>query len=106
MDTGAWETMISPQAAREITKVYSNSSIEVEGISGRVDKLYSADKVIFDFANLSQATYNVFAFDTSKISKNAGLEISGFIGANTLQQLTIHIDYRDGLVKFDYGPKR
>jgi hypothetical protein len=34
------------------------------------------------------------------------MEISGFLGANTLDQLTIHIDYRDGLVKFDYDPNR
>jgi hypothetical protein len=34
------------------------------------------------------------------------MEISGFLGANTLDLLTIHIDYRDGLVKFDYDPKR
>ena len=46
------------------------------------------------------------AFDTSRISKNVGMEISGFIGARTLRLLTIHIDYRDGLVKFDYDPNR
>jgi hypothetical protein len=34
------------------------------------------------------------------------MEISGFIGATTLSQCTIHIDYRDGLVKFDYNPLR
>jgi len=34
------------------------------------------------------------------------MEISGFIGADTLDQLTIHDDYRDGLVKFDYDPGR
>jgi hypothetical protein len=34
------------------------------------------------------------------------MEISGFLGANTLNQMTIHIDYRDGLVKFEYDPKR
>ncbi len=106
MDTGAWATTISPQAAREVTKVHNNSSIEVEGISGKVEKLYSADKVTFNFANLSQEAFDVVAFDTSKISKGVGIEISGFLGANTLQQLTIHIDYRDGLVKFDYDRNR
>jgi hypothetical protein len=34
------------------------------------------------------------------------MEISGFIGVTTLGQLTLTIDYRDGLVKFAYDPKR
>jgi hypothetical protein len=34
------------------------------------------------------------------------MEVSGLIGADILQDLTIHLDYRDGLVKFDYDPKR
>jgi hypothetical protein len=34
------------------------------------------------------------------------MEISGLLGATTLDLLTIHIDYRDGLVKFDYDPNR
>jgi hypothetical protein len=28
------------------------------------------------------------------------------IGATTLGQVTMHIDYRDGLVKFDYDRNR
>jgi len=35
-----------------------------------------------------------------------GLGISGILGADILEELTIHIDYRDGLVKFEYDPKR
>ena len=106
MDTGSWSTTISPQAAREVTKVRNESEMEVQGLSGKVDKIYTADKVTFRFANLSQDAFGVAGFDTSKISKETGLEISGFIGANTLRLLTIHIDYRDGLVKFDYDPNR
>jgi hypothetical protein len=106
MDTGAWTTVISPQAAREVTKVHGDSSIQVRGIAGNVDKVYSADDITFRFANLEQKAEGVVAFDTSKISKDEGIEISGFLGATTLRQLTIHIDYRDGLVKFDYDPKR
>jgi hypothetical protein len=48
----------------------------------------------------------VVSYDISHISKSANIEISGFLGASTLNQLTIHIDYRDGLVKFDYDPNR
>jgi predicted aspartyl protease len=105
IDTGAWATSIDPSAAREITKVHSEDT-RVKGISGEVNKVYTTGDITFRFANLSQKAYGVIAFDTSNISKNTGMEISGFIGANTLKLLTIHIDYRDGLVKFDYDPNR
>ncbi len=106
LDTGAWTTTISPQAAREVTKVHSGAPVQVRGLNGEVQKVYSADEITFRFANLAQKVDDVIAFDTSKISKDSGIEISGFLGAATLRQLTIHIDYRDGLVKFDYDPKR
>jgi predicted aspartyl protease/cytochrome c-type biogenesis protein CcmH/NrfG len=106
LDTGAWTTTISPPAAREVTKVHSGAPVQVRGLNGEVQKVYSADEITFRFANLAQKVDDVIAFDTSKISKDSGIEISGFLGAATLRQLTIHIDYRDGLVKFDYDPKR
>lgn len=106
LDTGSWATTISPDAAREVTKVHGDSSINVKGISGKVEKVYSASDVTFRFANLSQRAQGVVAFDTAHISKNTRMEISGFLGATTLNLLTIHIDYRDGLVKFDYDPDR
>ncbi len=105
LDTGAWATTISPQAAREVTKVYSNDDLQVRGLNGDVKKVFSADEITFRFAQLSQKMYGVVSFDTSKLSKNAGMELSGLLGASTLNQLTIHVDYRDGLVKFDFDPK-
>lgn len=106
MDTGAFATTISPEAAREVTHVRSDDMHHVQGISGAVSNLYSADDVTFQFAQLSQKVSDVVAFDTSHVSKSTNMEISGFLGATTLNLLTIHIDYRDGLVKFDYDPKR
>jgi len=106
LDTGAFTTSVSPDAAREVTKVYGDSSSSVKGINGDVKKVYSANRIVFRFANLSQEVDDVLAFDTSKISKDEGIEISGFLGATTLYHLTIHIDYRDGLAKCDYDPNR
>jgi predicted aspartyl protease len=106
MDTGAFATSISPEAARGVTRVHRDSDMEVQGISGKVDKVYSAAEITFRFAHVSQNVRYVVSFDTSHISRDVGMEISGFIGATTLSQLTIHIDYRDGLVKFDYDPYR
>jgi predicted aspartyl protease len=106
MDTGAFTTSISPEAAREVTKLHSEDSLTIKGISGKVEKVYAADHVTFRFANLRQAANEAIAFDTSNISKHLGTEISGFIGITTLEQLTVKIDYRDALVKFDYDPNR
>jgi Aspartyl protease len=106
LDTGAWATSISPNSAREVTKVHSNDRDHVRGLAGSVDQVYSADNITFAFAKVSQTIRDVPSFDTSKVSKDEGIEISGFLGARTLELTTIHIDYRDGLVKFDYDPKK
>ncbi len=106
LDTGAFSTTISSETAREIGKLHTAEHMTIRGISGKVDKVYYADNVTFYFANLSQKADEAYAFDTSNISKHVGLDVSGFIGFTTLNQLTIHIDYRDGLVKFEYNPNR
>jgi predicted aspartyl protease len=106
MDTGAFTTSISPEAAREVTKVHADALGRVKGINGEVKNVYWADSVTFRFAQLSQTVPNVVSFDTSGISRGTKMEISGLIGATALNLLTIHIDYRDGLVKFDYDPNR
>lgn len=106
LDTGAFSTTISPEAAREVTKVHSDYLTNVHGISGKVDKVYSADSITFRFANISQKVEDVVAFATPSISKNLNMEVSGFIGYTALSQLTINIDYRDGLMKFVYDPNR
>ncbi len=106
LDTGAQTTSISPEAAREFTKVRRLDKLHISGVSGQVSQGYTADELTLDFGGIKQAQRDMVTFDTSSVSKNIGLEISGFIGAVTLDQLTTHIDYRDGLVKFDYDPKR
>jgi predicted aspartyl protease len=106
LDTGAFSTTISPEAAREVTKVHSDYLANVHGISGKVEKVYSADSITFRFANISQKVEDVVAFATPSISKNLNMEVSGFIGYTALSQLTINIDYRDGLMKFVYDPNR
>jgi predicted aspartyl protease len=106
LDTGAFSTTISPEAAREVTKIHGDDRANVHGISGKVDKVYTADSITFQFANISQKVENVFAFATPSVSKNLNMEVSGFIGYTALAQMTISIDYRDNLMKFVYDPNR
>ena len=42
--------------------------------------------------------------DLSGISKNLGIEVSGFLGFSTFRQLEMKIDYRDGLIQSVYDP--
>ncbi len=104
IDTGSRPTAISIEAARQMMPVRMDSSISVQGMKGRVEKVYSAGDITFGFAHLRQTVPQVIAFDTSSISQSAGLKISGFLGAGLLDRFAIHLDYRDGLVKFDCEP--
>jgi hypothetical protein len=98
LDLGAQTTSVAPAVAKEVSKVYEKN------LWGQ--KVLVADEITFNFAHLSQKVNSVVAADTSMESRFAGMEISGTIGANTFSVLTMHIDYRDGLVKFDYIPDR
>jgi predicted aspartyl protease len=106
LDTGSLTNFISPAAAREVTKVHGDSDTVVEGISGRVDKVYSANKAVLTFGHLRQENQDMTAFDTKPISDSIGTEVSGFLGFVMLRFLDIKIDYRDDLVNFDYDPNR
>jgi tetratricopeptide (TPR) repeat protein len=106
LDTGSFTNTISPAAAREVTKVGLDSDTEVEGLSGRVDKVYSANKAVLQFGHLRQENQEMVGFDTTSISDNVGTEVSGFLGFAMLRLLDIKIDYRDALVDFSYDPKR
>jgi predicted aspartyl protease/Tfp pilus assembly protein PilF len=106
LDTGALTNFISPAAAREVTKVHGDSDTILKGISGRVDKVYSANKAVLTFGHLRQENQDLTAFDTTKLSDDVGTEISGFLGFAMLRMLDIKIDYRDALIDFEYDAKR
>lgn len=104
LDTGAFTNQITPAAAREITKVHGDDTI-VKGLSGSVKKVYSADKAILQFGHLRQENQDLLSFDLTSVSDNEGTEVSGTLGFVMLHLLDLKIDYRDGLVDFDYKPR-
>ncbi len=106
VDTGADSMLISPAAAREVTKVKSNYDDRIRGISGEVNKVYETGKFRIEFAQLYQKVDSMTSIDTTKLSHDTGVEISGLLGAPILFRLTVHIDYRDNLIKFDYDPNK
>jgi predicted aspartyl protease len=106
LDTAIGPTVLSPGAAFEVVKGRRDSKYEVRDAKGMVQADYSAGDVTLNFAGISWGELQIHGFDTSKFSDDAGMEISGLIGLRTMSHMTLHIDYRDGLVKFDYDPKR
>ncbi len=106
IDTGAFTNSISPEAAREVTKVHSDSDMRIRGLNGAVKQVYNADKAVLQFSHYRQENQDIVAFDLSKISKHTGTEISGTLGFTTLRFMIVKIDYRDGLVDFDYDKNR
>jgi Aspartyl protease/Tetratricopeptide repeat len=106
LDTGALTNCISPEAAREVTKVHGDSDTIVKGISGSVKNVFSANKAVLQFGHLRQENQDMLSFDTKSISDDVGTEVSGFFGFVMLRFLDIKIDYRDGLIDFSYDAKR
>jgi predicted aspartyl protease len=106
IDTGAGKTLISPDFARQVTKVRGEDLIRMKGLSGNVKNVYTADRAVLEFGGYKQNNFDVIAFDLSRISKSFGTEVSGILGFPVLQMFVMKIDYRDGLVHFDYqGPR-
>jgi predicted aspartyl protease len=106
IDTGATMSTISPAAAREVTKVHGDSDTVVNGISGKVNDVFSANKAVLSFGHVRQENQDMISFDTKNLSDDIGTEISGFLGFTTLRYLDIKIDYRDDLIDFSYDPNR
>ncbi len=102
LDPFGSETNIAPGVAMDVTKVHEK---EVGG-PGPSRKVFIADEITYNFAHMSQKVNNVVTADTAGISKANGMDIAGSIGLNTYSLLVMHIDYRDGLIKFDYIPNR
>jgi len=106
IDTGSTSNLLSTRAGREVTKVRSDPSVQIKGLSGNVAKVYSADKAVLRFSHYVHKNQDIVSFDLSAISKSTGTEVSGVLGFQVLRLLQIKIDYRDGLVDFAYDPNR
>ena len=105
-DTGASESIISPDAARSVTKVSTTSFQRLTGISGMAKNTYITDKIVLHFAGLYLPLKGMLSTETTSLSRGAGVDVSGFLGFTALKQLTLQIDYRDDLIHFVFDPKR
>jgi hypothetical protein len=105
LDTGAFANILSVRAGHQVSKVSSEERLRVHGLNGEVTKVYSA-KATLSFGHLRQPSMDIVTLDLSSQSRRFGTEISGFLGFAMLRLLEVKLDYRDGLVDFEYDPKR
>ena len=109
LDTGIRLSTMTSEVAHSISNTRVNFTNPVKTVSGSTLQIYR-DSFDLQFANLSlDRQGNILEFDPSAIDQNAGMEVAGMLGFDILHSLVMHIDYRDGLVKFDSpasGPAR
>lgn len=105
LDSGSFDNTLALDTAQEITKVHRAPRIDVRGINGDVKKVYVADRVMLDFGHLRQTVPDIVAIDMSRVSRQAGTEVSGTLGMVMLRLLKVRLDYRDALADFQYTPQ-
>jgi hypothetical protein len=86
--------------------VSGDSDTSVRGINGAVNQVYRADAVKLQFSHFRHERQGLVSFDTSQMSNDTGTEISGILGFAMLRLMDVKIDYRDGLVDFQFDPDR
>jgi predicted aspartyl protease len=102
IDTGSARTLISYDTAAEVGKINPDERVRLSGINGRVADVYQTGNLFLEFAGFRQKSVGMTAFDMWEQSRNLGTEVSGLLGLPLLDLFTLTIDYRDGLVNFDY----
>jgi tetratricopeptide (TPR) repeat protein len=101
LDSGIRLSTMTSEVAHSISNTKLNFTNSVKTISGSTLQIYR-DSFDFQFANLSlDRRDHILEFDPTAVEQNAGMEIAGMLGFDILHSLVLHIDYRDGLVKFD-----
>jgi tetratricopeptide (TPR) repeat protein len=94
VDTGSFANLIDTNFAKQVTHTKESTSM-IEGLSG-TSKLLETGSFTADFAGLRLP---VTGMDSLNLARFDG--VHGFLGYPTLQQLVMHIDYRDNLVLFE-----
>ena len=104
IDFGAAMSNIDSTFARLSTKIHGDDMMRVSGISGQVNHVFEADKAELQFARFRQSNLGLTSFDLNNSSRHQDVRMSGILGFPVLYLFRLTIDYRNGLVDFDYHP--
>ena len=101
LDSGIRLSAMASDVAHSVSTTRVNFTNPMQTVSGSTIKIYR-DSFDFQFASLSlNHQGHILEFDPSAVDQSAGFEIAGMLGFDMLHSLTLHLDYRDGLVKFE-----
>ncbi len=108
IDTGSQLSNVDSIFAAMSTKVRGNSNVRISGISGQVNKVFEADKATLQFGHFQQDNLGLVSFNLNNRPEHEEFRTSGILGIPVLSMFRLAIDYRNGLVNFDYvfAPKR
>lgn len=101
IDTGAALSSVDSTFARLSVKL-QDSQWRIKGISGAVKHVFEIDKAVLVFARYSQSNLGLTSFDMNNQPDHQEVRMSGILGFPVLSLFRITLDYRNGLVKFDY----
>ena len=99
IDTGASNNFIAQEYVAKLEKLTEESYVVVQGVQGKVQKVFSADDLTLQFAGFRQMNQRLI---THSLGQMGDIRIAGLLGLPILRWFTLHIDYRDGLVGFEY----
>jgi tetratricopeptide (TPR) repeat protein len=103
LDTGSNINTVSPELSKRIEQMRP-FNFSGQGMSGFANISSVAENVSLEFAQIRCRGQRLFTVDLHSISKDLGTELSGQIGFSALQEGSVVINYRDGLVGF-FGAK-
>ncbi len=102
LDTGAEISAMDATFARLSTKIHDNDWIRVGGVSGSVKDVYQADKADSQFGHFEQNNIGLTTYNINNMPEHQEIRMAGIVGLPVLQFFRLTIDYRNGLVNFDY----
>jgi Flp pilus assembly protein TadD len=131
LDPGIFSTVISPPVAASELDATEDRTYNLAGSSGKIIKVMpreglsdldgslihdSSGKLLvlsrarknaaYQFAGNDYGDLKPVSYDISAKSQDAGIEISGLLGFGVLQNYSLDINYRDGLVRILYDKNR
>ena len=99
--TGMQTSAMSSEAAHSVSNITVNFTNTEQTVSGTSVQFF---REIFDLQMAGLPTIHqghVLQAAPGTMNRNAGFQIAGMLGLDVLHTMTVHMDYRDGMVKLD-----
>ena len=101
LDSGMRLSTMTSEVAHSVSTTKINFTNPMQTVSGGTVQIFR-DSFDYQFADFSVNNFgHVLEFNPSAIDENARFQVAGMLGLDMLHSLVLHLDYRDGLAKFD-----